>query len=422
MKKKLALFTYMVAPVLLLVSYTNCGRIGFNSEMGMNSASLSSQAKVECDAILMDAYAKTWFPVLSTNCNSCHGGAHGSTDLNISYSAFMAKGTNLITYQGSNPHGGNNVNISQQISGFSVAWSTAQGDYTTCLASTSVPENDTDGTTATGSDVETIGKVIPMVSATIKEPTKWKTVSWDLETDVNQKNIGKLPAVFSIEARYALNSGSPVGFEFRNPRMRLKTGSSPVIQVNALDVKVDGTWVSDMTTYTAINTLVDSIYDIDLAPGSSTALTIIPVKDQSLVAFVFRNIWSQSGSVVTSTTTTTTTTTVKVTTTTTTMPNVTTTTLPTVTTTTLPIRVVKLSDLLGSDPTLGVFSKNCVSCHNGTTTFGGLNLTNQTQAISKASTILSRMTNASRPMPTSGLLSADKIQVVRDWVNGGAKP
>jgi mono/diheme cytochrome c family protein len=82
--------------------------------------------------------------------------------------------------------------------------------------------------------------------------------------------------------------------------------------------------------------------------------------------------------------------------------------------------VVRFSDLVSANQTLGIFTQSCVSCHSGGSPSAGLDLTNYTAAKAKAATITARMSNTAAPMPPTGLLGAAARQVVTTWVNGGA--
>ena len=167
------------------------------------------------------------------------------------------------------------------------------------------------------------------------------------------------------------------------------------IQLSGLALSINNTSMPQVTTYSNVSMAVSGTTDIMLAPSFSTALAITPVNDNSLVAFSFSQLSIVDLTTVTSTTTTT-------------MP--------------AGVAMVTLAQLLSTDPTLGVFSQSCTGCHSAASAAGGLNLTNSTQTISKASQILARMTNSGSPMPPSGLLNATKIKVVEDWIAGGAKP
>lgn len=76
-----------------------------------------------------------------------------------------------------------------------------------------------------------------------------------------------------------------------------------------------------------------------------------------------------------------------------------------------------------------VFDNNCITCHNATKSKGGVDLSNYTKAIEKLIpgqpeksllyTTLFR--DAENPMPPKKSLSAEQIQLIKDWILGGAK-
>ncbi|MCX7675653.1 MAG: hypothetical protein N2Z70_07485, partial [Bdellovibrionaceae bacterium] len=74
----------------------------------------------------------------------------------------------------------------------------------------------------------------------------------------------------------------------------------------------------------------------------------------------------------------------------------------------------------GKNSNLNVFAQSCVSCHNNNSALGGLNLQYATQARQLSSTILSRMRSTTRPMPPSGLLPSNRVQLVETWVRNGS--
>jgi mono/diheme cytochrome c family protein len=75
--------------------------------------------------------------------------------------------------------------------------------------------------------------------------------------------------------------------------------------------------------------------------------------------------------------------------------------------------------LTSANQQLGVFTQSCRSCHNAGNSAGGLNLDDYTQARNAAGNIVARMNNATRPMPTSGLLSQEKREIVNIWLSSG---
>ena len=178
-----------MSTAILLLAFNNCGRAGFDADksFGISGGNFASS---ECSAILVDAYAQTYFPSMSTSCNNCHSGAHGSTDLMTSYTSFASKGAALINYKATNPHGGNNINLQNQISSITPAWNKAQDDYTACLSRQPTSNN------GGGMAVLLNGKIIPMINTTLTNQNTWRPVSWDLETEVPAAHAGKFPAIF----------------------------------------------------------------------------------------------------------------------------------------------------------------------------------------------------------------------------------
>lgn len=63
----------------------------------------------------------------------------------------------------------------------------------------------------------------------------------------------------------------------------------------------------------------------------------------------------------------------------------------------------------------------CVTCHGGLAPSGGLSLTNHQNVRSTAEggTLLQRISDNENPMPPSGLLSEEQIQVFEKWIEDG---
>lgn len=394
---------FVSAVLLVVVGYNGCGDSGFNSTYMMGLSSTSA-VKGACDAQLMQTYSTTYFPLLSTNCNQCHSASQGSTDLSTSFAVFMQKGTTLMNYQAEHPHGDNGLDLTTQITAITPAWNTAQSAYATCLAT----DPDQGGGDSGGGNggvvaVKTIGQVAPNIISTASPTnTKFVTVVWDLSTQVVNSNTAQ-QAVFSIDVKYSYNSGVLAGLEFHNPRMHLKTAGGTPINVEGLQIYLDGTLQNSVTTWTTSAATVSTTTDTSLSPnGTADAIdAYATVSPTTMIAFEIDIQGSSS--------------------TTTTMPSTPTTTVPgaTTTTTTLP-SVVTFTQLNSSDATLGVFKQSCVGCHSGANAAAALDLTVYSQAKAEAATIKSRMSNTNVPMPPTGLLSQDKINIVNSWVNGGA--
>jgi len=401
--RKYGKLIYLSVCWILLLSYSNCGRVGFNANFGDGSSNFASMGKTACDGVLMQAYSNTYYPILSVACNQCHSTGHGSTDMETSFNGFMSKGVTLIDYKATHPHGDNGLDLTNQINSLKGDWNKGQSDYMTCLSST--------GTTApsvSGGAVKLNGKTIPMIADTIKNQNNWKTVTWDLDTDVPDSVKGKLNSTLSIQVRYALQGTAVAGFEFRNPMMALKTTKNYVAMAG-LNVYTDDVYQSNVTTYITVSSKITSTTAVALAPGVSIALDYAPtVKDTSTIALEFQGISLidpvtgaetpiSGGSTVTTTST-----------------------LPPgpTTTTTLPAAVT-FTKLNSTDATLGVFRKSCVSCHSAGNKAGGLDLTNYADSKLEAATIISRMNNTALPMPPQGVLPMADRNVVQSWINAG---
>lgn len=384
-------WTFAVLVLTVVVGYNGCGESGFNA-VYMTDLSSISGVKSQCDAQLMQTYSTTYFPLLSTNCNRCHSDSQGSTDLATSYQTFMQKGATLINYQATHPHSDNGIDLTTQIAAIQPTWTTANSSYMTCLASTPV---DPGGSNGSAQSLKLVSKVIPNITNTIAKNGTFVSVQWDVSTeDAAASQNGQFNAIFTVDVRYSLQSGVPVGLEFKNPRMHLKaTGTA--ITLDGLNLYLDGVYQDRVTTWLSLSGVsVGSTTDVSLAPGTANALAYYPqVSAGTMVSFEFENI-----GLVGATTTT--------------------------TTTTMPAgggsgTAVTFTQLISTDPTLGVLKNSCLSCHSGPTPASGVDLSNYTVAVSKASDIQSRMNNAGSPMPPSGLVPQAERDVVNRWISGG---
>src|SRR5262245_19359874 len=118
--------------------YSNCGRVGEGGLIVSPSTGIVAQDvdAAQCEAELKDAYGKTYFPFLRNTCNGCHSSAHGSNDVDTSYTSFKQTGQDKINYQATHAHGGNSFGPANQteINKFAQQWSDAQEAWTACMA------------------------------------------------------------------------------------------------------------------------------------------------------------------------------------------------------------------------------------------------------------------------------------------------
>ncbi|MGZ5279599.1 MAG: hypothetical protein ACXWC9_06640 [Pseudobdellovibrionaceae bacterium] len=385
-KQKLSLVLFVAIGVMV---FQNCGRIGFNAQKGSfaGSVGLASEA---CEAYLKETYQKTYFPLLRTNCSACHANAHGSNDLETSFRGFMSKGVSTIDYKSMNPHGDNGINLTNQISSLKPEWDAGQEEYMTCLTAV-------DNGGSSGGKLKVLAKQIPDIELTLipAQQGAWKTVEWDLESEVLPSQMGQFKAFLKIEARMSLNGSNVVGIDFRNPSVRLKNlEAGKNLQISGLNIYADKEMLADVTMYSSLSTIVADTGYVNLAPGSGIALAYMPDIDPGLpIGLEISNIQFTADDGKTPPT----------------MPG---------TPTGVPVSYAQLT---GMDPVYNVFRMRCFSCHSGERASGSTDLTNYPVAFGKATSIQGRVNNSASPMPPSGLLPAAERDIIGRWVRNGAR-
>jgi mono/diheme cytochrome c family protein len=364
----------------MVFGYNACGP-GFTTATHENQVSLIASSTAQCDSLLKQTYQTTYFPLLSTSCNACHSNSQGSTNLDLSFATFNLKGKTLIDRQASAPHSGNNLSLGPQIASLQSSWSHGLMAQQNCLATLS--------SQAFGS-LFLIAKPIPGIDATINAPDKFITLEWDLDSEVlnSQKNLYHM--IFKIDVRYAIYNSAPVGFEFHNPSLRLKTAGSEARQITGLHLNLDGYIQNGLTTYQDASVPVASTSDTALFPNAADAIIAYAGSSSTtLVGFNFdsvqrgSNIGLQPGS-----------------------------TPPPIT-----------FSLLNSNSAIySVFTNNCVSCHNSGSANGNLDITNYQSVAGKASLIQSRMSSNTKPMPPSGIILQTQRDLIFNWISKNMPP
>ncbi len=67
-----------------------------------------------------------------------------------------------------------------------------------------------------------------------------------------------------------------------------------------------------------------------------------------------------------------------------------------------------------------VMQAQCASCHTGSSATGGIDLSTYATQSAAADRIYARMSDASSPMPPTGLLDACTVNKVKSWFDPGA--
>lgn len=382
----LAMLTLVVA-----MAFTNCAPIA-PSEL-MTSSALGRDV---CSARLKIAYQNTYFPFLSSTCNSCHASAHGSKDVNVSFNSFLTKSVATIDYKSITAHGGNSFSAAVNqplIDAFKPAYTTAFAEYSACKARLG------DGDYF---DMALKNKDVPLLEKPTNNNQKWKTVTWNTEVDSRSPAFAtKFKATIKIDVRAYVYQTNIIGMQFNNPRVTLAAGQSEV-SIQGLKVLINDNVLNDVTAYSSLQMNMSGTTEIPLAAGmgSPSAVMALSGTEQislELVGLSANRIDAGGGIPIT----------------------------PTPAPgggqppSTLPTSVT-LADLLKAGTPNGVFAAACISCHNANAMSGGLNLTNAAAAKAAADNVVIRMNDAGRPMPTSGILDQRSRDVVRIWVTTGA--
>lgn len=137
MKKIFKTISIVIAGLVVMFFYNNCGKIDYQvyEEAALALEEGSPSGSVTCESELLKVYADTWQPVLVESCASCHGYGHGSTDTSTSYSGFTAKGETRIKNNATTSHKG--MNFSQNlaiVNSFLPQWEEAKSTFQACSA------------------------------------------------------------------------------------------------------------------------------------------------------------------------------------------------------------------------------------------------------------------------------------------------
>ncbi len=396
---------YVIAILLVsLMSYQNCSMVG-SSHNEVNSLGKT------CATILQRTYRDTYYPHLRDQCTSCHAdGGRGriyfaSYNFDEAARNFLNTGRPkieaLMLTEGhqSNPYNG----LQQQpfIDRYRSTWAKAETEAENCAANSAVQT--TSKNTPTGNQVN--------ADSGDTNTEKWRVLEWDLFTETKRADLaGKINLIVNLQYRRLVLGGEVVGYEFRRPTGRLRAGApaGSAYTLDNLTIYRNSELLANATAYQAVLVTINTTTASPLiaggnspAPVAKKADGVTPDMDISTDMFSLRfaEIRDPNGN-------------------------------PIIVApetgggggggggSLAPARVT-YADLMGTS-NVGVFARNCVSCHNANNKQGALDLTNYASAQVVASSIKSRTRNAQRPMPTSGLLPQFEQDVIARWVDLGA--
>ncbi len=396
----------LVGAPVLITAFQNCGQMFEDPVVKFDDVVLSSTGRLQiapgCETQIISKYEtlyrNTYFPLLTNSCAACHSGegpgvgAFGYNDAMISGANFISRFTKINQNARAPAHANGYTGTPALVAAVNAAepqWNAAISEYASCA-----------GLVVAGNGIVSTGKANATIIANANaNNANFVTLSWNLMTEImNQSARNLIPVTFSIEARVAVIGGVRRGYEFRNPRVAINQGATGNFRFTTIKVYVNSAYMPDVTTYISVDGTVNSQTAVNLGPGYSNALavtTALPVAADTF-AFEFGYIRDANGVVINPGTG-----------------------APPPPPDGLPTSVT-LAQLLGNDPALNVFAASCVGCHNAGNPRGGLDITNTAAARLNATDIYNRMNNAGNPMPPGALLSFNRRELVRIWVQGGA--
>jgi hypothetical protein len=384
--------------VSTFVLYQNCGEPLHN-----NVTSSGVLFSGSCEAPIMNAFSTHYYTVFKAKCATCHStgpglGAFANPDFQTAFNGFNSLGRTRVERNFLSPAHQAGITGSQNqpfVDRAAADWLKAEAEFKECAKTSG---------DLTGTEFKTLHKANATIVTRATMANPWVRLEWDLENETaNPADKGKYLMIASIEVRVALSAGNFMGYEFRNPTLRLKAAASKGYRFEKLHISINDLIVNDLTTYSQISGLILATTDVNLAPGAGFALALhSPVINTDSFALAFDKIEVDNG-----------------------MTNGGTTgggttggtsggTMP------LPLPTsVTFTQLTSTDTSVNVFRRACLNCHNAGNMSGGLDLSNYTASRNAVAEIVSRMNNAGNPMPRSGLLSDRDRELVRIWQNGG---
>ncbi len=408
MKWNVSFLAAIILTPILLIGFQNCG---FNSpEINItDQASTSTQSlsfKEGCETKIMAKYqnlfATTYHPFLSDTCKRCHTSGPGSglfafPDPSIAGPHFISRFEKINQNAVNSRHANEIADLIKQrgqiqqeafIQNLRSQWTTINTEYVKCA---DVP--------APGEGVITIEKSNPAILASMNNPATWTPIEWNLMTDLKDTTLrNKISATIQIEIRVARYNGTIWGYEFRNPSAKINMPSAPPLNLKTLRLYINKQYQSNVTTYALLDKIVSSDTYLNLAPGSALGLAVIPTTlvNTDTFSLEIASISDATGVSIEPT--------------------------PVVVPppSTLPATVT-YDQLISNDLNLGVFKNACSRCHNATSLGGGFDITNPLVAKAMAQKIFLRTRDADNPMPQSGLMTPFSQDIIRIWVDGGAK-
>lgn len=389
--RAIKILTITLGSLILLVSFQNCGMALQGLENSSSSRSVSSVMQLsgdQCEDLLFAKFQTGYYSFLKQNCAGCHNGQHeapgfASDNALSAFQIFKDKGYLAVSNNAVGSHNPPSTGSHHNgaISSLKKEWEAAQATWLDCQ-----------GVSGVDTSVITTNKTNANIIATKNNSATWTTLTWNLNSDI-PGNGEKFPLTISVEAQVAKVSGSEVGYAVRNPKIGVTTGTARY-RVRGLFFAMNDSLMDSATVFRNINAVICPGTPINLAAtGNAQLLVMSPIKNSDKFALQFTAIEKADPSDVCSSDS-----------------------AGGVDTTPASVSFAQLTAATG---TLNVFRTQCLSCHQGGSAQGGLDLSNYNAAKGAASKILTRINDSGSPMPRSGLMSSSYRAIVEKWVTTG---
>lgn len=351
---------------LLLLQFQNCGNQFLIDRQISSDGSLLSAS---CETELLELFKTQYHPFLKNNCGDCHSqGRSGSgyfadPSFNLAWTHFISKSAGNITRNATSGH--RPPNTGEQ---HNAILNPLLTEWNVRLARKQQCENQ---------DRDPLLRPLRTTPKSATASTTTQTLEWNLDQEVLdpiQKNL--VPLEIKIDIKLFEQAGIQ-GYQFENLQVRVSGTKS--IRIRNIQIGIGNIIDNNLTSFVNLNTLISPARGwVNLSTGLAPAFT---VRERITNESFFIEIQS----------------------------------VQLLETENLPNQIL-YSDLISGSGQYNVFRSACINCHNNVTTRGGLNLLNEAQAISRSTAILARMKDSTRPMPTSGKLPDDQINIVEQWI------
>lgn len=397
----------------MIVAFQNCGQqigMGFDLQNSLNpndnnDGSDDNQDGDDeneggstgdvCDDALYAKFSAGYYQFLKQNCATCHDGTHeapGFAQKNALRAfdifrdvGYLSVSNNAVSSNHNPPATGSHHTTA--ISNLKAEWEVASDLHLECRGETSAVD-----------PVVTDYKSNSAMITNKANSAYWASLMWDLNSNSDMSNSGVLfPLKITIESQVAKVNGVEVGYAMRNPTMSVTSGSDK-FRVRGLYFYANDKFFDSATVYRNIDAVICAGTPFNMAPiatGNAQILVISKVALADKFAIHFDSIQKVDAS--------------------TPCGSASVTTPPEDNTP----ATVTFTQLVSTDATLGVFKKQCISCHSGASASAGLDLTNYTAAKGKASKIVNRINDSGSPMPPAGLMSSSSRAIIEKWVTIG---